>query len=119
MQGAQSAQLYMAEYLSSTRVERRILNTTDSQVYEELEVELKENLTVTIQDNHPVRPDQLFAYFQALNLKHQCFGIQRINITNKIFQYEITLKKDVNLEDFKKVFLSPDPHGLTENDCPL
>ena len=27
----------------------------------------------------------------------------------KIFQYEITLKKEVNPEDFKKQFLSPDP----------
>ena len=102
-------QSYMAEYLSATRVERRILNTTDSQVYEELEIKLKETLTVTIQDNLPVRPDQLFAYLQALNLKHQCFGIQRKNITNHIHQSEITLKIDVNLEEFKKIFLSQDP----------
>ena len=62
---------YMDNYISSTNanVSRRIIKQTDNAIYEELDIELNDTITIEVEDNAQIRPDQLFAYLYALDLK--------------------------------------------------
>ena len=98
----------LADYISSTTVSRRIINSTDSAIYEELTITLKDSITIETEDNAAITPDQLFAFLYALDLQQDVFGIQRLNHEKDKYCYEITLKTGVIVTDFKnKLFLQP------------
>ena len=94
---------YMANYLSPTNanLSRRIIKQTDNAIYEELDIELNDTITTEVEDNAQIRPDQLFAYLYALDLKDAVFGVQRITQEKEKYYYEITLKKGAVMNDFK------------------
>ena len=101
---------YMANYLSSTNanVSRRIMKQTDNAIYEELDIELKDTITIEVEDNVQIRPDQRFAYLYALDLKNAVFGVQKITQEKEKYYYEITLKKGTVMNDFKNKFFDKD-----------
>ena len=68
----------LADYISSTTVSRRIINSTDTAIYEELTITLKDSITIETEDNAAITPDQLFAFLYALDLQQDVFGIQRL-----------------------------------------
>ena len=101
---------YMANYLSSTNanVSRRIMKQTDNAIYEELDIELKDTITIVVEDNAQIRPDQRCAYLYALDLKNAVFGVQKITQEKEKYYYEITLKKGTVMNDFKNKLFDKD-----------
>ena len=86
----------MAEYMSATTYSSRILSSNDKSIYTEVEIDLRDSITVKVNDNQQIQPDELFALLKSLNLINDVFGVQRLSFENNLYSYEITLKTGVD-----------------------
>ena len=98
----------MAEYVSATTYSSRILSSNDKSIYTEVEIDLRDSITVKVDDNQQIQPDELFALLRSLNLINDVFGVQKLTFENNLHRYEINLKTGVEPKDFiTKFFAQP------------
>ena len=98
----------MAEYMSASTYSSRILSSNDTSIYTEVEIDLRDSITVKVDDNQQIQPNELFALLRSLNLINDVFGVQRLTFENNLDHYEITLKTGIDPADFiRKFFAQP------------
>ena len=98
----------MVEYMSATTYSSRILSSNDKSIYTEVEIDLRDSITVKVNDNQQIQPDELYALLRSLNLINDVFGAQRPTFENNLYSYEITLKTGVDPKAFiTKLFEQP------------
>ena len=96
-----------ADAISSATPGRRIITSTDNAIYQEVDIEINDAITIKTENKEQLLTDQLFAYLRLVILMGSVYGIQRLT-NNKEQLHEITVKTGVDIHEFShKLFEKP------------
>ena len=88
-----------AEALSSDTPGGRIITSTDNAIFQEVDFEINDAITLKTENEEQILTDQLFAYLRLTKLMDNVYGIQRL-MNHKEQLHENTVKIGVDIHEF-------------------
>ena len=96
-----------AEAISSATPGGWIITSIYNAIFQEVDIEINDAITLKTENEEQILTDQLFAYLRLINLMSSVYGIQRL-MNNKEQLHEITVKTGVDILEFTyKLFDKP------------
>ena len=96
-----------AEAISSATPGGRIITSTDNSIFQEVDIEINDAITLKTENEEQILTDQLFAYLRLIKLMDNVYGIQRL-MNNKEQLHEIAVTTGVDIHEFThKLFDKP------------
>ena len=96
-----------ADAISSDTPGGRIISSTDNAIFQDIDIEIQDAITLKTEHEEQILTDQLFAYLRLINLMDNVYGIQRL-MNHKEQLHEITVKTGVDIHEFTyKLFEKP------------